>query len=285
MNKKLLAVSGGPDSMYLLNKYKDDDIVVAHVNYNKRDDSWRDEQIVRDFCFEHNIKLEVLNIDKNYNYKGNFQKEARMIRYKFFGEIYQKYQCNLLLTAHHLDDFLETCLMQRDKDLNPLYFGISQEIFNFNMNIFRPLLFAIRKEEIEKFLIKNNINFAIDSSNLKTIYKRNETRMKIKQMNDEQFKKSLAYFIKKNEENKQLIFEINNEFDNWKSSSFNCDLFKNFKFQEQLIFKLINSKFENIKLNKNKINSIKQFILSNNQTSSFLLKNYIYLKKRKNYII
>ena len=68
---KLLAISGGPDSMFLLNQYKKKDIVVAHVNYNKRTDSNIDEQIVRDFCLLHNIKLEVLNIKETP--KGNFQ--------------------------------------------------------------------------------------------------------------------------------------------------------------------------------------------------------------------
>ena len=38
INKKmLLGVSGGPDSMFLLNLLKNKNIVVAHINYNKRE--------------------------------------------------------------------------------------------------------------------------------------------------------------------------------------------------------------------------------------------------------
>ncbi|MDJ1648254.1 tRNA lysidine(34) synthetase TilS [Mycoplasma phocimorsus] len=285
MNKKLLAVSGGPDSMFLLNKYKNEDIVVAHVNYNKRDDSWVDEQIVRNFCLKHNINLEVLNIEKNHDYKGNFQEEARNIRYQFFYKIYNKYQCSELLVAHHLDDFLETCLMQEEKHVEPLYFGIYERIFNFNMNIFRPLLFSFRKADIIRFLNTENIKFAIDTSNEKPIYKRNEIRIKIKQMSDEEFRQKIKYFINKNTQNQLILENINREFNIWKSSNFDCAIFKNFKYQNQLIFKLIHIKFKNIELSKNKINSIKQFICSTKHTSSFLLKNYIYLKKQKNYII
>jgi len=67
----LLAVSGGPDSMFLLNEYHRRHIVVAHVNYNSRKTSKRDEQIVRDYCEYHNIKLEVLNVKEKP--KGNFE--------------------------------------------------------------------------------------------------------------------------------------------------------------------------------------------------------------------
>ena len=79
-NKKLLlGVSGGPDSMLLLNYFKDKNIIVCHVNYCVREDSYNDENIVREFCKNNNIKLEVLNL-KNHSYKGNFENEARKLR-------------------------------------------------------------------------------------------------------------------------------------------------------------------------------------------------------------
>ncbi len=60
----LLAISGGPDSMFLLNEYKKSNIIVAHVNYNLRKSSTRDQKIVEDFCNKHNIEVRVLNITK-----------------------------------------------------------------------------------------------------------------------------------------------------------------------------------------------------------------------------
>ncbi|MHB8097720.1 MAG: ATP-binding protein, partial [Erysipelotrichaceae bacterium] len=46
----VLAVSGGPDSMALLDMaFKSNvDIYVVHVNYHKRESAYRDQEIVRD---------------------------------------------------------------------------------------------------------------------------------------------------------------------------------------------------------------------------------------------
>lgn len=67
----LLAISGGPDSMYLLYKYRRHKIVVAHVNYQIRDDANNDEKIVRDFCQKYAIQCEVLQVKTKVS--GNFQ--------------------------------------------------------------------------------------------------------------------------------------------------------------------------------------------------------------------
>ncbi len=104
----LLAVSGGPDSMALLNDYKKSKVVVAHINYKKRADSDIDQKIVEDFCAKYEIPCEVLVVTKEC--VGNFQKWARDIRYEYFKKIYQKYDCKKLLVAHHLDDFIETAI-------------------------------------------------------------------------------------------------------------------------------------------------------------------------------
>ncbi|MGL5590508.1 MAG: ATP-binding protein, partial [Metamycoplasmataceae bacterium] len=88
-NKKLIAVSGGVDSMFLLNELKNENIVVAHVNYNLRDDVEIDFKIVNDFCKKNDLKLETYSINEKHN--GNFQKWAREKRYHFFKEIYDKY--------------------------------------------------------------------------------------------------------------------------------------------------------------------------------------------------
>jgi tRNA(Ile)-lysidine synthase len=69
----LLAVSGGPDSMALLNDYhKSTNVIVGHVNYKKRSDSDVDQKIVEDFCKKYDIKLEVLVVKTQE--VGNFQK-------------------------------------------------------------------------------------------------------------------------------------------------------------------------------------------------------------------
>ena len=55
LNKKhtyILGISGGPDSMFLLDKMRclNFDFVVAHINYHKREESNQDEKLVKEYC-------------------------------------------------------------------------------------------------------------------------------------------------------------------------------------------------------------------------------------------
>jgi len=71
-----VAVSGGPDSMFCLEKMRSGGykIVVAHVNYQKREESGYDESLVRDYCQKYSLPLEVHRIEKNeYSLSANFQ--------------------------------------------------------------------------------------------------------------------------------------------------------------------------------------------------------------------
>lgn len=81
--RALVAVSGGPDSMALMDylERQDVDYVVCHVNYRHRPTADRDENIVRQWCKEHNREIRVLY--PVYT-KGNFEGWARDVRYQFF---------------------------------------------------------------------------------------------------------------------------------------------------------------------------------------------------------
>ncbi|QCZ36890.1 tRNA lysidine(34) synthetase TilS [Mycoplasma nasistruthionis] len=179
MKKYLLAISGGPDSMYLLNKYKNKDIVVAHVNYGIREDAELDTKIVSDFCIKNNIKFEILRLQKTDFKTGNFQDWAREQRYDFFKRIYKKYNCQTLLTAHHLDDFFETAMMQKNSQRKALFFGIKQKNIIKNMIIERPLI-KMFKSQILRKCIKYQIPFNDDYTNFQTTYQRNIIRMNYK---------------------------------------------------------------------------------------------------------
>ncbi|SYV96653.1 tRNA(Ile)-lysidine synthase, partial [Mycoplasma putrefaciens] len=76
--KYLVAVSGGADSIFMLDQLikiiDNKNIVVCHVNYNYRSDSNFDQQLVTDFCKQNNLQLEVLNVKQNYSeLKNNFE--------------------------------------------------------------------------------------------------------------------------------------------------------------------------------------------------------------------
>ena len=112
----VIALSGGPDSMALLNiifelrKIININIVCAHVNHNVRKESDDEKIFVENYCKDNNVIFEYMKIN-NYP-DGNFEMIARCKRYEFFNEIVQKYNAKVLLTAHHGDDLMETILMR-----------------------------------------------------------------------------------------------------------------------------------------------------------------------------
>ena len=174
---KLVAVSGGSDSMALLDMlYKNgDNLVVCHVNYNVRDSALRDENIVRKYCEERDIKIEVLK-DFVYDKKeGNFENWARVIRYNFFKEMYKKYNCECLCVGHNLDDLLETYFIQKERNSRCDFYGLKEEVLIYEMKVKRILL-NYSKEELRVYCENNYIEYGVDETNFDESYLRNNIR-------------------------------------------------------------------------------------------------------------
>jgi tRNA(Ile)-lysidine synthase len=194
MKRYIAAISGGPDSMALLNKFRDKISVVCHVNYNKRDTADRDMKIVQDYCKKHHITCEVLKCDKQTYSKyelasTNFQTVARLIRYDFFLKIAKQNKIFDLLVAHNMNDFMETAFMQRKKNSRALFYGIKKDnIYQGVLKIHRPLI-KVLKSKLESYCVKNNVNYGIDESNMTNVYQRNITRKIINTYSPTDFKK------------------------------------------------------------------------------------------------
>ena len=172
----VVAVSGGPDSMALLdivNKVTDK-IVCAHVNHKVRNESEAEALMVKKYCEQKNIIFEQADID-NYG-SDNFHKEARNFRYNFFEQLINKYNASILLTAHHGDDLVETILMRivRGSTLRG-YSGFKKETVKNNYMIIRPLI-NLSKIDLIDYDEINNVPYAIDKSNYKNVYTRNRFR-------------------------------------------------------------------------------------------------------------
>ena len=276
----LLAVSGGPDSMALLNDYKKSKIVVAHVNYNKRDDSHIDQKIVEDFCNKYQIPCEVLSItEKNV---GNFQKWAREKRYEFFKKIYAKYECNKLLMAHHNDDFIETALMQQQSGRIPSYFGIKKKNVINGMNIYRPYIFSYWKQDLIDMNNKNNIKYATDYTNAQPIYTRNKIRIALSKKTLKEKKSILGWFKMSNKILKKRNKRINIQFKKWSEEKFNVKFWRESKYKDELLYKFIYKDNHDVKLSKNKIENIKSFLEHDTQSKRYKLNDKLYLVKDKN---
>lgn len=177
----IVACSGGPDSMCLLdlvNTLKDElnlKIIVAHVNHKLRKESEEEQEMVKEYAIKNNLIFELLEIT-NYTNNKFSEEDARKKRYIFFEELIRKYNGNILLTAHHGDDLIETILMRitRGSNLNG-YIGIKMINDNGTYKILRPLL-TTTKEEILKYVNKNEIPFRIDKTNEELEHTRNKYR-------------------------------------------------------------------------------------------------------------
>ena len=175
--KLLLAVSGGVDSMVLLDLFYKlrFDICVVHCNFQLRGtDSDGDEMLVKEICQDSYIpyfieKFDTLEFAKEN--KLSIQLAARKLRYDWFQEIISL-GYDYVLTAHHLDDNVETFLINftRGTGLEGLT-GIPAQ----NGNIIRPLL-PFSRLEIENYALEKNIQWREDSSNASDKYFRNKLR-------------------------------------------------------------------------------------------------------------
>lgn len=176
--KLLLAISGGIDSMVLLHLFHklEFDITVAHCNFSLRnEESDADEDFVRTTCEALKISFYIQRFDTKQfasDYKLSIQLAARKLRYDWFSELLSEQKLDYVLTAHHLDDEIETFLINftRGTGLEGLT-GIPAK----NENVIRPLL-KFSREQIEVFAKENNIKWKEDSSNSSNKYLRNKLR-------------------------------------------------------------------------------------------------------------
>lgn len=174
MERIIVAVSGGADSMALLHMLtiKGYEIIVVHVNYQVRESAKRDQKIVENFCQKHNLTLKILYAKEAV---GNFQAFARRLRYDYMQEIAKEYDAYDVYVAHHLDDVIETYLMQKERKSIPEFYGIKSELNYETITLKRPLL-HLSKEEIIEYCRNNNIEYGDDESNFKNDYTRNRIR-------------------------------------------------------------------------------------------------------------
>ncbi len=174
----LLAVSGGIDSMVLLDLCRRGElnIAVAHMNYNLRgQDSILDASIVRDYCLKYHIAFYEKVIPPSSFPAGNIQEIARNLRYNWFNELSILYSWDRLATGHHQDDAVETMLMHMMTGSGVQ--GLASLMLS-KKRVIRPMLCANR-QDISLYASAYEVPFREDQSNNSTYYKRNLIRHKL----------------------------------------------------------------------------------------------------------
>ncbi|MBP2673852.1 MAG: tilS [Deltaproteobacteria bacterium] len=170
------AVSGGPDSMFLLEnlarggKRK---ILVAHVNHGMRGrESAKDEKLVKEASGRLLLELRIKK-EKPGRFHPGFEEKAREIRRGFLKGLSKETGGGVIAMGHTADDQVETVLMRFFEGAGIAGLkGIPRETAD---GIVRPIL-DVWKEDILKYLKQNKISFRVDRSNLDLRFERNWIR-------------------------------------------------------------------------------------------------------------
>ena len=181
VTKFTIALSGGVDSMVLLDllsktKRSSDAIKAIHINHNLHDSSKEWVDFVKEACKEYKLPLIIKSINPKQEGFG-LEAEARDQRYKKFKEVILDNEC--LLTAHHLDDQIETILFRifRGTGLDGLRSIRKKTKFGKGF-LCRPLI-NVPREAIEQYAKLNNIKWIEDPSNKNIDFDRNYLRNNI----------------------------------------------------------------------------------------------------------
>jgi tRNA(Ile)-lysidine synthase len=185
----LTAVSGGPDSIFLLRvltglkgKLRLKKIVVCNLDHGIRG-----KESVEDSLFVKNLSKDLklgfihkkINLSKKKSKALSTEEAAREERYRFFNDAARAVKANVIATGHTLDDQAETILMRIIKGASLKgIIGISPVRDEGPLRIIRPL-FELEKSEIERYLNERGAEYRIDSTNAEPLYFRNVVRRDI----------------------------------------------------------------------------------------------------------
>jgi len=182
----LVAFSGGIDSSSLAvalqrlrEPLKIKRLALLHINHLLRgEESYRDENFAKDFAQKYSLELFVERVDVPSLAKkrgGNMEATAREERYRLFEEVRKREGFDLVATAHHLGDLVETIILwlTRGTGLEGLLGFEPKE-----GNIIRPFYLATR-QEIEDFAKKQALEWVEDSTNYDLSLARNRIRHRV----------------------------------------------------------------------------------------------------------
>lgn len=183
----ILAISGGPDSVYLANRCIDRScpIVLAHFNHKVRGiESDKDQEFVEQIAYITGLPIEIGTANsppdsaeeeklKSSRSARGFERKAREARYAFLEQVKRKHRASKVLVAHTADDQVETVLMRILEGAGTAGLkGIPKTSVD---GIERPLL-ATWRSDILKYLKRHKIPFRMDQSNLDIRFERNWIR-------------------------------------------------------------------------------------------------------------
>ena len=206
-----VSFSGGSDSLALLIlmdkwiKKNQGILTVIYFDHKLRKESYLESQYARQISKKLGIGCKILTWNEKKPTTSIMQR-AREIRYKKIINFCKFNKIITIMTAHHLDDSLETYLMKKKRNpLTPNLYGIPLKNTQDQVQILRPFI-NLRKSRLIQTCINNKYKWFEDPSNSNENFERVKVRKIISGLS--KCKRSrLHYELKKNfYENK--FFEI-----------------------------------------------------------------------------
>ncbi|WEV70598.1 tRNA lysidine(34) synthetase TilS [Lactobacillus sp. ESL0785] len=182
-NKTLvLATSGGPDSMALLDMLNNIQVkynlrlVAAHLDHRLRSDSAQETTLITDYCQDKQIEIVNAVWPKQLHPEAGVEAAARAFRYDFLLQVMHQKQGDYLLTAHHCDDLLENILLKFIRSGNPSEMNSLQAVSHWaDVTLLRPLI-SFSKADLLTYDQTRRIAFIEDKTNNEDDVLRNRLR-------------------------------------------------------------------------------------------------------------
>ena len=162
--RALVAVSGGPDSVALLDLLVRSGnahrltLIVAHLDHGIHQDSSRVAEQVVQLARSYGLPTEVGRVELGPN-AG--ETEARASRYRWLESLRLRVGADFILTAHHADDQAETVLMRLLAGSGPA--GLAG-MASLSGVVVRPLL-SFRRTELTSYLRERGLTAWSDPAN------------------------------------------------------------------------------------------------------------------------
>lgn len=199
----VIAVSGGVDSMTLLNLLQDQPgvrLTVAHFDHGIRPDSVEDRRLAQSAAQFYGWPFVYaegrLGEDAS-------EAEARRARYEFLHRVKAASGARAIITAHHQDDALETAILNLLRGTGARGLGALSE----RHDIRRPLL-GVRKQDILDHAQAHELLWREDSTNSDERYLRNYVRRQLMPRLDQATRQRLVELIEQSQSVQREIDEL-----------------------------------------------------------------------------
>lgn len=292
-----VAVSGGVDSMALLHWLnqlsKEQDFFVSAITIDHciREESAKDNQMVVEFCNQHQIKVNCFKVDAVKFAKENKQSletAARNVRYGVFDSLLNKKIVDKIALAHHQEDQAETVLMNLFRGAGSKGMAGMQPQRD---DYIRPFL-TVEKQKILQYAKKHNLPIAIDETNFQNDWARNFLRNEIMPLIKQQWQgavKNIVSFAEINScdndyFNKTVKMQAATFFDNVAKISTSCFLNHPSIYARQL-FLLLEQIGWKQNIERKHLNLIKDFAFSGQSGKKINLPDGLSVVKEYDFLV